>query len=131
MPQENLEIVRRLYESMNTRDAGGTAELLHPDAEWIPDSRVAEGPVRGRENIISFFADRGEMFHQLLSEIERSWEKDDTVLVFLRVAGSGEASGAGFEIRIGHLWTVRDGLVVRGQGFGDRDQALEAAGITE
>jgi ketosteroid isomerase-like protein len=129
--QENLEIVRRLYQAMNARDVGGAAELIHPDAEWVPDSRVAEGPVRGRENVIRFFVDRAEMFDQLFVEIERSWEKDDIVLVFLRVAGRGEASGAEFEIRIGHLWTVRDGLVVRGEGYGDRNEALGAAGMSE
>ena len=71
------------------------------------------------------------MFDQLLTEIEQSWEKGDTVLVFLRVEGRGHASGAEFELRIGHLWTLRDGRVVCGRGFGDRNQALEAAGISE
>ena len=71
------------------------------------------------------------MFDELRTEPERFWETDDKVLVFVRVKGSGAASGAGFDIRIGHLWTVRDGVVVRGEGYGDRDQALEAAGLRE
>jgi hypothetical protein len=25
------------------------------------------------------------------------------------------------------VWTVRDGVIVRGEGFGDREKALEAA----
>jgi ketosteroid isomerase-like protein len=75
--------------------------------------------------------DRAEMFGELHLEIERCWERDDLVLVFLRVAGSGQASGAGFEIRIAHLWTLRNGLAVRGEGFGDRAEALKAAGIEE
>jgi ketosteroid isomerase-like protein len=129
--QENVEIVRRLYETMNARDVAGAAELIHRDAEWIPDSRVGEGPVRGRENIIRFFTDRAEVFGQLDAEAERFWDKDDKVLVFVRVTGRGQASGAEFEIRIGHLWTVRDGLVVRGRGYGDRSEALEAAGVSE
>jgi hypothetical protein len=75
--------------------------------------------------------DRAEMFGELHLEIERCWEGDDLVLVFLRVGGSGQASGAGFEIRIAHVWTLRDGLAVRGEGFGDRAEALKAAGIEE
>ena len=71
------------------------------------------------------------MFGQLDAEAERFWDKDDKVLVFVRVTGRGQASGAEFEIRIGHLWTVRDGLVVRGRGYGDRSEALEAAGVSE
>ena len=71
------------------------------------------------------------MFDQLRSEPERFWEADDKVLVFVRLRGTGAASGAGFDIRIGHLWTLRDGVVVRGEGYGDREQALEAAGLRE
>ena len=47
----------------------------------------------------------------------------------LVVTGSGQASGAEFDIHIGHVWEVRDGQLVRGQGFGDRDRAREAAGL--
>ena len=53
------------------------------------------------------------------------------MLVFVRVSGSGAGSGPGFDIRIAHLWTLSDGVVVRGEGYGDRDEALEAAGLSE
>ena len=131
MSEENVEIVRRLYKAMDARDVEAAAELAHPDAEWIPDSRVGQGPIRGRENIIQFFTDRAEMFDEFRTEAERFWETDDRVLAFVRVTGSGGASGATFDIRIGHLWTVRDGVVVRGEGYGNRDEALEAAGLSE
>jgi len=131
MSEENVEIVRRLYQAMGQRDPETLAELAHRDAEWIPDRRVGEGPIRGRENIIRFFTDRAEMFGELRTETERFWDKEDRVLVFLHVTGSGQASGAGFEIRIAHLWTLRDGVVVRGEGYGDRSEALEAAGLRE
>ena len=49
----------------------------------------------------------------------------------LRVSGRGQASGAGFEIRVAHLWTLRDGVAIRGEGFGNRAEALKAAGIAE
>jgi ketosteroid isomerase-like protein len=131
MSRLSLETVQRLYEAMNARDLACAIELADPDVEWVPDSRVAEGAIRGRANVGRFFMDRAEMFERLHVEVERCWEKDDRVLVFLRVAGRGQASGAEFEIRIGHLWTVRDGLLVRGEGYGDRREALKAAGIDE
>jgi ketosteroid isomerase-like protein len=131
MSRENVELVRRLYRAMNTRDVGGVAELAHLDVEWIPDSRVGEGPVRGLEKVIAFFTDRAEMFDQLETEAERFLGKEDKVVVFLRVAGRGQNSGAEFEIRIAHLWTVHHGLVVRGERYGDRSAALEAAGLPQ
>jgi hypothetical protein len=131
MPEQNAEIVRRLYQAMNARELEVLETLVHGDAEWIPDSRVGEGPVRGRENVAQFFSDRAAMFDEIRNEVERVWEKDDRVLVFLRVSGRGQGSGAEFDIRIAHLWTLRDGVVVRGEGYGDRDEALEAAGVNE
>jgi ketosteroid isomerase-like protein len=127
----NAEIVRRLYAAMDDRDIETITELAHPDAEWIPDPRVGEGPIRGRENVIAFFLDRAEMFGDIRTDLERIWEKDDQVLAFIQVTGEGRASGAGFDIRIAHVWTLRDGVLVRGQGYGNRREALEAIGLSE
>ena len=131
MSQENVEVVRAVYAAMNARDVRRANELMHSDAEWIPDHRVGEGPIRGRDEVVEFFTETASMFREIDIEIERIWDMDDQVLVFLRMSGSGSASGAGFEIRIANLWTLRDGKLVRGQGFASRDEALEAAGLAE
>jgi uncharacterized protein len=123
------EAVRRLYRLMNVGDVAAAAELLHPDAEWIPDSRVGQEPARGRENVMKFFTDTAEPFDFFHVEPEDLWETGDRVLVFVRVTGRGQAGGAPFEIRIAHLWTVRDGLLMRGEGYGDRSEALKVAGV--
>jgi hypothetical protein len=35
------------------------------------------------------------------------------------------------ELRIGHLWTIRDGKVIRGQAFAERERALAAGGVAD
>jgi len=75
--------------------------------------------------------EQAEVFEEFRAEPERFWDLDDKVLVFVRTTGRGAASGAGFDIRIGHLWTLRDGLLVRGEGHASRDDALEAAGLRD
>jgi uncharacterized protein len=130
MSQQNVEVIRRLYAAMRARDASAVVDSVDPEAEWIPDSRVGEAPVRGRESVFAFFRDRSAVFREVEIEIERLLEQDDRVLAFVRMAGRGAASGAAFEIRIAHLSTLRDGIVVRGQGYGDRDEALEAFGLS-
>ena len=131
MSQENVEIVRRLYRAMDARDFDTIAELAHHDAEWIHDRRVGEGPVRGLENVIRFFTEQDEMLVELRAEPGRFWETGNKVLVFVHTTGRGRASDSPFDIRIAHLWTLKAGVVVRGEGFGDRDEALEAAGLSE
>lgn len=70
----------------------------------------------GRENVFRFFVDRAEIFDDLRAEPEGIWGQGDKVLVFVRTTGRGKGSGAEFDIRIGHVGTLRDGLVVRGEG---------------
>jgi ketosteroid isomerase-like protein len=127
----NLEIVRRLYDLINAGDLEAAGALVHDDVEWIPDSRVGLEPARGRLDVIRFFQDRADTFEQLHTEPERFWEKDDRIVVFVRASGRGRGSGAEFEIRIGHVWTLRDGLVARGEVYGDRDKALSANGLSD
>lgn len=128
----NVETIHRLYEAATSSNPQRSIEdLLHAEAEWVPDPRLGEGVIHGRERIIDFFLDRGESFGELRVEVERVWEIDDKVLAFVRMVGQGAASGAGFDIRIAHLWTLRDGVAVRGEGYGAREKALEAAGLPD
>jgi ketosteroid isomerase-like protein len=62
MSEENVELIRRLYRAMDARDVEAAAELADPELEWIPDARVGEGPIRGRERVIRFLEDRAAMF---------------------------------------------------------------------
>jgi ketosteroid isomerase-like protein len=128
---ENLELVRRLYRAMNNRDVAGAAQLIHPEAEWISDARTGERPVRSRDMIVGYFTDMADSFEQLLAEIDGIWAQDDQVLAFVHLVGRGLRSGADVDIRIAHLVTLRDGLVVRGEAYGNRDEALAAAGVVE
>lgn len=131
MAEENTGVINRLYRAMDERDVDTFRELTHPEIEWVPDQRVGEGPVQGRDNVLRFFRDRAEMFEDVRTEAEQLRETPGGVLAFIRVTGMGSKSGAGFDIRIAHLWTVAEGVVVRGTGYGDRGEALKAAGLSE
>lgn len=131
MSEGNVEIVQAIYDAMNKQDLPRARELTHPDAEWISDPRVGMAPLRGREAIFAYFLDQGEMFEGLRVDVERLSEAGDKVVAFIRVTGHGQASDVGIDISIGHVWTIRDGVIVLGEGYGDRDEALRAAGLTE
>ena len=131
MAEENVEIVRRLYEAMNAADEAAAEKLIAPDAVWVSDPRVAQPPLEGRDAVISFFNEQAEMFEGLRIDIERLFDAGDRVVAFVYITGEGRTSGAPMAIRIGHVWTIRDGTVVKGEGFGDRDEALRAAGLED
>jgi hypothetical protein len=68
----------------------------------------------------------------LTLEPERFLDVDDErVLVFMRVTAEGEGSQAPIEGRGADEVTVQNGIVVRIKLFRDREEALEAAGLSE
>lgn len=129
--EDNIGLVRSLYDAMNRQDVEAATAMLDPEVEWIPDPRTGIRPKHGSDEVVAFFLDQAEMFGDVEVEVDDLRESGDRVCALIRVAGSGFASGARVEIRIGHVWDVRGGRIVRGEGFGDRERALQSAGLTQ
>ena len=111
----DVALVRKAHEELSEGGVASFAQYAHQNVEWIPDRRVGEGPIRGRDEVSRFITDRASMFGEMEYDVEQTWDRGEQVLVF----------------RIAHLWTLRDAMLVRGQGFGDRNEALQAAGLSE
>lgn len=129
MTDDPAAVIAELYRRFSAGEFAEAAELATEEVEWIPDRRVGIAPLRGRDAVMGFFRERAEMFDEFSTEVDELQAVGETVLAMLHVRGRGHASGAEFEIRIGHVWEVRGGRVVRGRGFGDRDEARQAAGF--
>jgi ketosteroid isomerase-like protein len=55
----------------------------------------------------------------------------DRVLISATFRGRGKQSGAETSWDVWGVWTVRDGRIVRWEGFADREEALEAEGLRD
>jgi hypothetical protein len=129
MSQENVELIRRFYAEPDPW--GPFAAWVAPDAEFDFTAIYPDGGIlRGIEEVRRFRDD--VPWGRLHFEPERFIEVDDErVLVFVRAVGIGKLSGVTGEARVAHEFTVRDDLLVRFKVYGDRDEALEAAGLRE
>jgi ketosteroid isomerase-like protein len=129
MSQENVEVVRRFY---GDPDPWGTfAAFVAPDAEFDFTAVYPDGSVlRGIDEVRRF---RDEVpWESLHFEVERLIEVDEErVLALVRAVGVGQLSGVSGEARVAHEFTIRTGLLVRFKVYGDRADALEAAGLRE
>ena len=67
----------------------------------------------------------------MVPELEEVFERDDRILLFVLMRFRPKGSSAVLEIRIGHLWTMRDGKGARCEVFPMRTEALEAIGMSE
>jgi len=54
-----------------------------------------------------------------------------TVLMLLRLIGTASHTGIEVDFEWGAVWTLRDGKLLRAQGYLNRADALEAVGLSE
>lgn len=120
------ELVRALYHAMPERDYHAAFALLSEDFEWFePDQSLIGGHHQGFAEILQAIEAQLDVFDQFEIEPEEFFERGEQVAVAVRQRARGEASGV--EVRIGHLWTVRDGKIVQLEVFAARDDARKAA----
>jgi ketosteroid isomerase-like protein len=125
MSQENVELVRRIYDAWDREESA--RDFIATDVEYVNPSYAVEPGVRhGRA---SFRVVR-ETYEDFRITVERFVDAGgEDVVVLGRYTGSGSGSGVRVEGEQGYVWTVRDGLAVRFQWFGSHREALEAAGV--
>ena len=128
---ENVELVRTVYDAFNRRDWGEAFRFADPDFEFSIQRGPNAGVHRGREEVQGMLEDQASAFDRWEIEPEEFFERDDLVVAFVKFLLRPKDSDAEFEIRIGTLWTIRDGTVVSADGFPEREEALKAAGLAE
>jgi uncharacterized protein len=132
MSQADIEALRAVYEAVSRGDWDAAFRDARPDFELVtPDQNPIAGTYRGPEAIRGFFAELWAAFEEVTVLPGQFLELDDRILVSLRMQLRPSDSGAKVEMQITHLWTMRDGTPARCEVFMRREQALEAAGLSD
>ena len=134
MSQENVEVVRRLYEFWARGDFRSGVEAFDPDVEFEMDPTVATAPVkaRGLAEMAKAWREQLSGFGDLrVGEIDRLVENSRQVIVFSRVQGRGRRSGAIVEEPDrAAIFTFRDQRIVCLR-LTNQAGGLEAAGLSK
>jgi uncharacterized protein len=131
-PESPTAPIRALYRAMNERDYEAGFALLDKDFEWLePEQGLLGGPHRGADEVRRAIEAQLEVFDEFAIEPEEFHEHGDRVAVPVRQRARGGLSGVEVEIRIGHLWTVRNGKAVRLEVFPAREDARKTAEAAE
>jgi ketosteroid isomerase-like protein len=132
MSQADIESLRAGYEAANRGDWDSVFRGAHPDFEWETADRAPfAGTYHGPEEVRRFFEDQRKAFEEVLFEPEQFFERGDRIVVFVLGRLRPRGSSATVEMRIAHLWTMRDGKAARCEAFPVREEALEAVGLSE
>jgi ketosteroid isomerase-like protein len=140
MSEENVELVRRLYQSVLAADttfdpttADVLPEFFHPDVHLRQMSQII-GTVRdfyGYQGIAASAAEMAEALAELAFVPEELHTAGDKVVAVASARGTGRASGAPVEWRGAHLFTLRQGRIAEWEVFDSPEEALAAAGLRE
>jgi ketosteroid isomerase-like protein len=94
----------------------------------IPDAYPeGEQVFRGRSGLKHWVDWTREVWDEWRFEREQFLDAGDQVLVLVRVVARGGSSGISLDREMAHLWTVRDGRVIRCEVYLDRSEALDVA----
>ncbi len=142
MSQENVETIRRAYAAYNAAfGAPNPQEAIRASLErfFDPEIEFELDPIvsidrqiyYGIDGVMEFIEGLLQSFEEFRQMPERFIDCGDRVMVFTRIEARGRSSGLDINEQWAHLLTLRDGKIVRLQQFRDRDEGLEAAGLSE
>ena len=138
MSQENVAIVRRLYDAVACRDSATVLAIYHPEVEWDHSRNEAAAGLmggrtmfRGHEGLRQWSREWYEAWENVEADLEELIDAGEQVVVVLNYRGRGRASGAEVQFtQMAGVFTLEQSRVVRAAWFRTRGEALEAAGLS-
>jgi hypothetical protein len=131
MSEGNVEAFERGAEAFNRRDLDGATEGFSRAVVFEPQAATMEGNLSGADGVRTFMAgllDLYEVFELRYTDVRDLGER---VLALGTGRSVGKESGIEQEWTLAVVATFTDGLLTHWKDYGDRQRALEAAGLSE
>ena len=136
MSARDIEATEAVVRLWNEGDRAGFLAVFHPDGTWSSAIKRqvegGEGLYRGREEIGKFWDEWHAVWEAVrivVSEIRNP--RDGFVFAFGSLQGKGIGGGVGLERPFGWVIQFEGGLIREVRAYLSRDEAFEAAGLSE
>ncbi|MGZ5308689.1 MAG: nuclear transport factor 2 family protein [Solirubrobacterales bacterium] len=134
MSQQNVEVIRDQYAAVNERDFERAMSHYADDVELVVGSGyLLAGTFKGRDAVGRWFGDWFDSFdHGARFEVtEISEMEGGAILLVADHYARGRASGVEVHGTVVWLYSLRQGKIIRVEGYESRAEALEATGLQE
>jgi ketosteroid isomerase-like protein len=131
MSQENVEALCGCFEAVNRNDVPGALRFMDPDIYFECQVAPLQGSYARHAGVREFLADLAEVFETVELHCPDVRDLGDRVLALGTARGTGKGSGIDLETPLTVVARFRDGRMTEYKDFGDRQLALEAAGLRE
>ena len=128
MPQQNLEIMRRLFDAWNRRDWQAFESVHRRDVVTVPPDGWPEAEVL--EDYDAWFRQAMRLidsWEEQRVEVEELRETGDRVVARFRWITKGKDSRIELETHMAAIYTLEEGKVARIEFFVDPSKALDAS----
>ena len=126
MAENNKEIIINLYAAFARRDLSALFQWIDPQVEITQTTELPwGGKFQGQQGLMSF---AGKLLESLDSQVEMEElvESGDRVVAIGHTRGRVRANQREFDVRAVHVWTLKDGKVIRFEAYIDTPKMLEA-----
>jgi ketosteroid isomerase-like protein len=128
MSQENVEVVKRMYEAWNRSGGVPQLEIMDPEIEVdVPGDETYRGHAGLSKALDSFW----DYFKEHRIEVEECMPTGDDVVATVHYYARGKSSGVEVDMRHWHIWTLRHGKAIRWRVRNTSADALKAAALSE
>jgi ketosteroid isomerase-like protein len=133
MSQENVEILNAFYEAFNDHDFEDALRYLDRAVEIAPGvlGPDHDSKLRGHEGWREFIRVVIEAWEAVTAESLQRIETEDGRILSIDQWRLRGREGIEIERELPTLFALRDGLIVRIDGFTEKAEALQAAGLSE
>ena len=130
MEAHGEDAVRGFADAITLGDPEAALTVCHPEIEFLSVLAVDGRPYLGHPGILQYFSDIVSAWEEWSVEIHSvALAPDERVVIEMTMHARGRGSGAPLAEFAAHIWTIKDGRLLRNEPFRDHDQALRAAGL--
>lgn len=130
MPEENIELHRRVVDAFNRRDVERMLTLYDPQIEL--HSAVTASVYHGHAGVRRWNRDLEEAFGEAIRiEPQAYFDLGEHTITFHLLHGRGRSSGVDVAEAFAHVHRWRNGLTVWFKAFADQVDALNTLGIAQ
>jgi ketosteroid isomerase-like protein len=129
MSQENVQLIRGVFEGWDAAGVEGMLKFFHDDVDYLPIEE--DDVIHGHEELRRYFSRWMEPWEDFQVAPTDFVASGDHVVNGASMHGRGRGSGIQTSMEYWQAWTIREGKVARWEEHFERRAALEAVGLSD
>jgi ketosteroid isomerase-like protein len=132
MATESEEAARLFADAITRGDREAALAVCHPEIQLDSLLGISGRAYLGHAGIREYLDDVESAWEDWTVEVERTVQgADGRVAIVMTMHARGKGSGVTLADRTAHIWTLRDGRLLRNQLYREPEQALRDLGMSD